>query len=150
MRRRLLDSMMPFFIVAGMTLFAAGLVTVVEVGAAKSSKRLSAYKVEPHKREAARDTAIDYENAQRVYTDVMRQHAAQQRRAPKPQNNVAYQMSLQNEAIREMSGLPAPPSSTIDGDASDDVLDWTMFEDGNANPLSALKSGAPSGQAARP
>ena len=55
---------------------------------------------------------------------------------------VAYQLSLQNEAVRELNGLPAAPAPSIDGGGAEDVLDWTMFDDGKADPLSALKSGS--------
>lgn len=145
MRRRLLDSMMPFLVVFGMTVFAAGLVQVVEIGAAANSKRLSAYDLDT--RAAMRpmvEKPIDFELAQDAYQDLMRRHSENRQRAPKPQNQIAYQLELQNEAMRELSGLPSgqlPQSSD-----PNDVLDWTLFEEGGGDPRSALKRGTGSGR----
>lgn len=58
-------------------------------------------------------------------------------RTPKPMNRVAYPLSLENQAARELSGLPSgqlPQSSN-----PDDVLDWSLFEQGQVDPRSALE-----------
>ncbi|MDP6977445.1 MAG: hypothetical protein QF570_02450 [Myxococcota bacterium] len=52
-------------------------------------------------------------------------------------NRVAYPLSLENQAARELSGLPSgqlPQSSN-----PDDVLDWSLFEQGQVDPRSALE-----------
>ncbi len=133
--------MLPFLIVLGLTVFAVGIVRVVEIGAAGNSKRLSAYKVEPHQGQPT-PKSLDYELAQRDYQDMMRRHSELRQRTPKPMNQVAYQLSLEHEAIRELSGLPSgklpPPNSP------EDVLDWSLFEQGDIDPRSALKRGTSS------
>ncbi len=142
LRKRLLDGMVPFLVVFGLTVMAAGLVQIVEVGAAKNSKRLSAYKVEPHRSAQGQQAQnFDYENAQRAYYDIMAQHR-QIQRTPRPMNQVAYQLSLEAEAIREINGLPG--GQAAQPAASDDVLDWSLFEQGATDPRSALKRGTSS------
>lgn len=137
LRKRLLDGVMPFLIVFGMTVLAAGLVEIVEVGAAGNSKRSSDYEVEPL-RVDPRETAFDYESAQRAYNDMMRQHADLRRRATRPVNQVAYQLQMENEAVRELNGLPpAPPAKP----GSQDILDWELLDESSPDPRSVLKRG---------
>ncbi|MCP4039474.1 MAG: hypothetical protein GY733_21205 [bacterium] len=135
LRRRILDSILPFAIVVALAMFAAGLVKIVEVGAAKNSKPRSSVRVEP--KQMSPRQQFDFELAQREYQNLMRKHSNQRRAAAKPQNQVAYQLSLESEAARETAGLGTRPPSPK---SADDVMDWSLFEQGE-DPRSALKRG---------
>ena len=72
-RRRLFDSILPFAVLVGLTLFAAGVVRIVESGAAGQSKRSS---IPPRERAGqTSQPSFDYALAQAEYEELMRQHA---------------------------------------------------------------------------
>ncbi len=143
-RRRLFDSIVPFAVLIGLTVFAVGVVRIVEIGAAGQSKRRSV----PASESAgyALQPKFDYELAQSDYEDLMRQHASGRNHKPKVQNQAGYQLSLLIEAQRDLSLVKGLPKST----ASADVMDWALFEQSSVNPRSALKRGAASPSATRP
>ena len=121
-RRRLFDSILPFAVLVGLTIFAAGVVRIVEMGAAGQSKRSSI----PPREHVSRKSqpSFNYELAQAEYEELMRQNADGRNRHPKARNQVAYQLSLQVEAQRDLmlsKGLMKSASAN-------DVMDWTLFE----------------------
>jgi len=132
-RRRLFDSILPFAVLIGLTVFAVGMVRIVEMGAAGQSKRRSVPLSE--KTRQVPTSTFDYELAQAEYEELMRQHASGRNRTPKPQNQVAYQLSLQIEAQRDLSLVKGLPKSA----ASADVMDWALFDQSSVNPGSTLK-----------
>ena len=137
LRRRLIDSVMPFAVLVGLTAFAAGLVSIVEIGAARNSKVKSVYNGEVTSYAPIPDT--NFEAAQEQYRQLMRKHAEMKAQKPKKMNQVAYELGLANEAMRDLSGLnkviPPPPPTT----GKDDIMDWSLFEAGSEDPRSTLQ-----------
>lgn len=141
-RRRLIDGMMPLCILTGLTVFAGGLVQVVEIGAAGQSKAASNVVAEPLEVVARPEPSFDYhQGAQDAYRDMMRQNAAARRNTQRPaaMNQVAYQLSLQLEAQRELTESfatlePKTPSAVGE-------IDWSLLEPGSEDPRSTLQRG---------
>lgn len=127
---------MPFAILVGLTVFAAGVVSVVEIGAAKNSKVKSVYNGEITSYEAP--SSEDFAVEQEQYYNLMRKHSQLKGKKQKPVSQVAYQLGLANQAVRELSGLdeviPAPDKPGVD-----DIMDWDLFEAGSENPRSTLQ-----------
>jgi len=138
-RRRLFDSVLPFAILIGLTLFAVGMVRIVELGAAGQSRPSSATRSETAGRTPK--SSFNYELAQAEYEALMRQHAGGRIQNPKLQNQVSYQLSLQIDAQRDLSLAQGLSSSA----ASNDVMDWTLFERSSVRTRAAKKTeaGAP-------
>lgn len=135
-RRRLVDGLMPFAVLVGLTFFAAGVVSVVEIGAAGSSKVKSQYTGEATTYEPV--SGIDFENSQVAYRNMMRQHAELKSKKKNRRAQVSYQLGVQNQAARELSGLDdviPPPAET----GADDIIDWSLFEEGSPDPRSTLQ-----------
>jgi hypothetical protein len=141
LRRRLIDGMMPLCILTGLTVFAGGLVQVVEIGAAGQSKAASNVVAEPLEVVARPEPSFDYQGAQDAYRDMMRQNAAARRNTQRPaaMNQAAYQLSLQMEAQRELTESfatlePKTPSAVGE-------IDWSLLEPGSEDPRSTLQRG---------
>jgi hypothetical protein len=142
--RRLLAGILPFAILIGLTVFAVGVVRIVEVGAARES-RMSSVPLSQVVRRTSQPS-FDYELAQAEYEEMMRQHASGRNRNPKTQNQVAYQLSLQIEAQRDLSLAKGLPRST----SSSDVMDWALFENKGSKAKRAKKESAASTPATSP
>lgn len=132
-RRRLFESILPFAVLVGLTVFAVGVVRIVEIGAAGQSKMRSVPLSEIARQ--TRQPAFNYELAQAEYEEMMRQHASGRNGNPKVQNQVGYQLSLQIEAQRDLSLAKGLPNSA----SSNDVMDWALFENSGRTPRSAPK-----------
>ena len=137
LRRRLLDSMLPLLVLVGMTVLAVGMVEIVEVGAAENSKVLSNYTRETNANQIPQKE-FDFEAAQAQYHRVASRHKEMKSEGASRQNQVAYQLSLQAEMQRDLMGLPSGKSAA---EKSVDVMDWSLFEEGDQDPRTTLQRG---------
>lgn len=141
-RRRLFDGILPFAVLVGLTAFAVGMVQIVEIGAAKQSRRLGKHKPPAP---AAR-SSFDYGLARADYLAIKRRHAdARSRIIPKTQNQIVYQRSLQLEEQQDLSLAFGPPKAA----ETSDVMDWSFFEQGSGDPRFARQTRAPRPSSAR-
>ncbi|MFT5443294.1 MAG: hypothetical protein ACI8W3_002341 [Myxococcota bacterium] len=137
-RRQLLDSMLPFAVLVGMTVLAVGMVEIVEVGAAKNSKVLSNYTHETNANQIPQKE-FNYVAAQAQYQSMRSRHKEMKGQTSSRQNQMAYQLSLQAEMQRDLLGIPNVKPSTV---PTVDVMDWSLFEEGDQDPRSTLQQGA--------
>jgi hypothetical protein len=136
-RRRLFDGILPFAALVGLTAFAVGMVQIVEIGAAKQSRRLGKHKPPAP---AAR-SSFDYDLARANDLPKKGRHADARSRIPRIQNQVAYQRSLQLEEQQDLSLAFGPPKAA----ETSDVMDWSFFDHGTEDPRFAPRT-----RAARP
>lgn len=136
-RRRIVDGLMPFCILIGLVLFAAGLVRIVEIGAASESKTRRDREIKLL--DLAPPASLSYQLASDEDRARMNARSIRSKHGSAPKNQVAYQLSLQIEAQRSLlESFPAPGQKPA---GSADVIDWSLFDAGSEDPRSILQRG---------
>ncbi|MCH7866988.1 MAG: hypothetical protein IH881_04780 [Myxococcales bacterium] len=138
LRRRIVDALTPFCIVAGLTIFAGGMVQLVEVGAAGQSKSRRSHatlrvEVGPPPSLRAQLAKNKYQNTRRDRPIAVRNDSMHQIQVS---NQIAFPMEAQRSLV-EMFATPKRTSGSVN-----DIVDWgLLFEPGSEDPRSTLQRG---------
>lgn len=141
MRRRIVDALMPFCIVAGLTVFAGGMVKLVEVGAAKQSKAQRSRVTLPF--DVGPPPSLRQQLAKNQYLNTLRDRPVAVRNDSMHQMKVSNQISFPMEAQPNLVEIFATPKRTFVStqDSTNGSVDWLLFDPRSEDPRSTLQRG---------